>query len=114
MNALDSAKEYARCSGGQARCDGWDALTSRLNLRLVIDWSLRTDPARPNKHSKSIELCVSREAIDDYKGSTQQRRATADKALARHILARLKSFNPEHQTPREIVPPVNDGLSIRD
>jgi hypothetical protein len=75
------------------------------DFRLIIDWRLGSDPQRPNKRSKSIELCISEEAVSDYANSNERQRRAADAGLARYLKEQLASFDPEHETPREIVPP---------
>lgn len=75
------------------------------DLRLLIDWRLGTDPQRPNKRSKSIELRVSYEAISDYANSTGRQQKVADALLAKAVKAKLAEFDENHNARREVVPP---------
>jgi hypothetical protein len=72
------------------------------DLCLFVVWKLGTDPERPNKSSRSIEVRITREAMSDYTNSDENQRRVADALLRQYVQGKLASFEPEHDTPREV------------
>jgi hypothetical protein len=69
-------------------------------LTFSIDWLLNTDPSRPNKRSRLINLSISREATEDCDDFNR-----AERKLRKLIQEKLSHFNPEHESPRHVPPP---------
>jgi len=76
------------------------------DICVYADWKLGNDPARPNKRSKKIRICVSRAAIDDYTDGSEQNRKSADERLRRAVAAQLQAFNPDHNVPAHVPVPI--------
>lgn len=76
----------------------------------VIDWKLNTDPARPNKRSKTINLYFSPEAVDDYLASADAKKGEADVRLQEFVAAQLTRFNPDHDTRVDQIPPAGTWI----
>ena len=73
---------------------------------IYVDWKLGTDPARPNKGSKMINICISCEAVDDYTDGSEQNRQSADERLRRVVAARLQVFDPDHNVAVHVPVPI--------
>ena len=74
-------------------------------IRYRVDWKI---PAvgRPNRHSRPIVLRLSSALLEDYESArTNAIRASIDKRMVSHVRARLATFDPEHDFPREAVVP---------
>lgn len=76
------------------------------DICIYVDWKLSNDPARPNKRSKKIKICISRAAIDDYRNGGEQNRKSADEKLGKVLAAQLQVFNPEHNVPAHVPVPI--------
>ena len=76
------------------------------DIRIYVDWQLGNDPARPNKRSKTIKICISRTTIDDYADGSVQNRKSADEKLRRVVAARFHAFDPEHNVPAHVPVPI--------
>ena len=74
-----------------------DFRISRKDDRCIyVSWKLGNHPERLNKRSKEIKICISREAVEDYMGSSDKDRPRADENLLRIVAAKFRTFNPEH------------------
>lgn len=51
------------------------------NYRLSVFWKLESDPERPNKPSKTIQVIISKEVIDDYVNKSENHRRADDEKL---------------------------------
>lgn len=68
----------------------------KSDLRVDISWPLNTDQSeRQNKHSKTIELRISQEAADNYKGRSPTRQEADDNKLVSFVKYRLSLHDPE-------------------
>lgn len=76
------------------------------DICIYVDWKLNSDPARPNKRSKKIKICISRAAIDDYEDGGEQNRKSADQKLGNVVAAQLQVFDPEHSVPAHVPVPI--------
>lgn len=76
------------------------------DICIYADWKLGNDPARPNKRSKTIKICLSREAFNDYVSGGKQSRKSADERLRRAVAAQLKVFDPDHKVPAHVPAPI--------
>jgi hypothetical protein len=75
------------------------------DLYLRISWHLNDDPLRPNKRSRNILLRIPEEVLEDHLYVDDPRRHEAEQRLAEFVRARLKTFNPQHDTPANKTPP---------
>jgi hypothetical protein len=80
------------------------------DLVLAISWRLGTDPERPSKRSKTVQLTISQEALDDYARAPEGQKQASDARLERHLAERLTGFDPEHQAPLGHEPPIERWL----
>lgn len=78
------------------------------DLFIRVSWRLNDDPSRPNKKSRNVILAISQEALDDYIYVDDRRRVDAEHKLSQFIAARLRHFNPRHDTPAHGTPPRED------
>ena len=76
------------------------------DICIYVDWKLGNDPARPNKRSKKIKICISRAAIDDYTDGSEQNRNSADEKLRRIVGPQFQAFDPEHNVPTHVSVPI--------
>ena len=96
--------EFAQCfiallapvfpSGAELR-----ALPSREGLQISVSWKLMSDPARKNKRSRRIIMLLSEEALEDYVDGDLHTRNTIEGRIVHFATERVKSFNPNHETP---------------
>lgn len=76
------------------------------DICICVDWQLGNDPARPNKRSKKIRICISRAAVDDYTDGSEQNRKSADERLRRAVAAQLHMFKPDHNVAAHVPMPI--------
>ena len=76
------------------------------DLDLMMSWRLGTDPKRPGKRSKMIQVTITTEALEDYAAAPIGQRQMADARLAQHLENQLARFDPEHHAPLGRAPPV--------
>lgn len=76
------------------------------DICVYVDWKLGSDPVRPNKRSKTIRVCISREAISDYLNGSEVACKRADERLRKTVAERLHSFQPRHDAPPHAPAPV--------
>ena len=74
--------------------------------RLLVSWKLHSDPMRPARRSKIVQLVVSSEAVDSYARSPAGARPSADARLEAWLRVKLGSFDGDHDTYEGFEPPV--------
>lgn len=74
--------------------------------RLLVSWRLGTDPARPSKRSKIVQIVIDDEALEDYAHSPIGARFAADARLEAWLRAKWESFDGDHDTQERFYPPV--------
>ncbi len=79
-------------------------------INVVVAWRLKNDPERPNKMSKTISICVSHEAVQDFASASGSAQANAYGCVTNFLSEKLAYFNPDHDTPRYEPPPVEQWL----
>lgn len=70
-----------------------------------IDWPLETDTDRPNKRSRLIIVCLSREFMSDYVAASPNNQTSETKRVVGQIKAKLAQFDPTHDSPKNALPP---------
>lgn len=83
---------------------------SRLSFACSIYWKLGNDRNRPNKPSKIIIILISYEAIED--SNYQKRDREVQDKFRSFIDAKYKTFNPDHNEPREKSPPNEEWIVV--
>ena len=73
---------------------------------LLVSWRVGTDRARPNRRSKTVRVTVSEEALEDYARSPAGPKRAADMRFERWLRRELGAFEPGHDTPYGVEPPV--------
>jgi len=76
------------------------------SFTLCIHWKLNNDLQRPNKHSKTIAIFIPQELIEDFPSYSEAIQQSALSRLRTYIAAHLNNFNPEHDTPKGFLEPV--------
>ena len=76
------------------------------NICIYADWQLGDDPARPNKRSKKIKICIDQAALEDYTDADDGNRKSADQLLRKVVAAQLHAFNPDHNVPAHVPVPI--------
>ncbi len=75
-------------------------------LHVGVSWKLEDDPERPNKMSKTIAICVSHEAAQDFAAASAANQNGAPQRVRTFLAQRLAQFDPKHNTPKHESPPV--------
>jgi hypothetical protein len=73
---------------------------------LLASWKLGTDAARPNKRSKTVQIKISQEAMEDYAQGVDGQREYADQRLESLLRKRLAQLDPSHDAPLGTEPPM--------
>jgi hypothetical protein len=73
---------------------------------LLASWKLGTDASRPNKRSKTVQIVISREAIEDYAQGINGKREYTDQRFESLLRNRLAQFDPSHDAPLGTEPPM--------
>jgi hypothetical protein len=76
------------------------------SICVYADWQLGNDPARPNKRSKKIKICIDEAAVDDYADGDDGNRKSADQRLRKIVATQLQMFNPDHSSPAHVPVPI--------
>ena len=76
------------------------------DLVLLASWKLGTDASRPNKRSKTVQIGISREALEDYAQGLNGEREYADRRLEVLLRKRLAQLDPSHDAPLGTEPPM--------
>ena len=86
-----------------------DAIIQRVlssgDFSFEIDWPLNSDPDRPNKRSRMVVVCFSREFMADYVAATPSDRVHELKHIAEQIKSEFEKFDPTHELPANTLPP---------
>lgn len=80
------------------------------SLNVGVSWKLNDDPERPNKMSKTIAICVSHEAAQDFASASQANQAGAHQRVANYLTQKLAHFDPTHNAPKYEIPPVEQWI----
>lgn len=75
-------------------------------FNLAVSWKLNDDPEQPNKISRPISICVSREAAQDYASASAARQDAVHQRVVAFLSAKLEDFDPMHDVSRYEIPPV--------
>lgn len=75
-------------------------------LNIGVFWKLNDDPSRPHKMSKTISVCVSHEAAQDFSNASATAQDAAYQRIAAFLSAKLATFDPQHDAPIGQMPPV--------
>ena len=75
------------------------------SLRVDVSWKLNDDPERPSKMSKTILICVSREALQDFARASAANQGDVYNRVLAFLSAKLAQFDPQHNAPRHESPP---------
>lgn len=84
--------------------------SSTFGFDVGVSWRLNDDPERPNKMSKTILICVSHEAAQDFTSALARDQADACSRLNSFLSQKLANFDPKHNAPRHEPPPVEQWL----
>ena len=76
------------------------------SLNVGVSWQLNDDPERPNKMSKTISICVSHEAVQDFASASAANQGAAYRRVSEFLSTKLAQFDPQHNAPRHESPPV--------
>ena len=76
------------------------------DLKVDVSWKLNNDPERPNKMSKTILICVSHEAAQDFASIAASHESTAYRCVTTFLSSKIAAFDPQHNAPRDEVPPI--------
>lgn len=75
-------------------------------INVDVSWKLNDDPERPNKMSKTISICVSHEAAQDFANASAIDQGAAYPRVAAFLSAKLATFDPQHNIPKNEMLPV--------
>jgi hypothetical protein len=83
-------------------------IVSRIKaLKINVSWPLNDDSERPNKTSKTILICVSHEAAQDFSNVNQ---GAAYNRVLEYLQGRLAQFDPQHNAPKSEMSPVEEWV----
>ena len=75
-----------------------------------VDWKT-PEEGRPNKHSRPIEIILTREVLEDYEDAPRDEdRADMDRRIVEYVETRLANFKPEHNLRREQPVPAEEWV----
>jgi hypothetical protein len=75
-------------------------------LNVGVSWKLNDDPERQNKMSKTIWICVSHEAVQDFASASAADQGAAYRRVSEFLSKKLAQFDPQHDAPRHEPPSV--------
>ncbi|NPU83004.1 MAG: hypothetical protein HPY65_00840 [Syntrophaceae bacterium] len=65
---------------------------------IQVDWKLESDPMRPDKRSKKIQIIIREKVIDNYLDKNRQDRDLDNDTLKQSVCERYNMFHPEDDT----------------
>jgi hypothetical protein len=77
-----------------------------INGEFVVSISWRVGHHRMDNWSKEIRITLPREAVERYGKLNEKGRAKANGNLVSFVQLRLGEYNPHHDRPRFLLPPV--------
>lgn len=80
------------------------------SLNVGVSWKLDDDPERPNRMSKTIAICVSHEAAQDFVSASVANRAGTYQRVLVFLTQKLAQFDPTNNAPRYEIPPVEQWV----
>ena len=80
------------------------------SLKVGVSCPLNDDPERPNKMSKTISICASHEAAQDFASASASNQGAAYSRVLAFLAANLAQFDPKHNAPRYDSPPVEQWV----
>jgi hypothetical protein len=80
------------------------------SLNVGVSWKLNDDPERPNKMSKTIAICVSHEAAQDFASASAANQSGAYQRVSAFLAQKLAQFDPTHNAPKYEAPPVEQWV----
>jgi hypothetical protein len=66
---------------------------------IKVRWKIRSDPTRPHKPARGINIYFTREFCKAYEGLDEPRQADWDVKIREILAARYATFNPDHNAP---------------
>lgn len=76
------------------------------DFKVEVAWALDTgDPVRPKKASKTLLIIIPWETIIEYQ-EKPERQKSADAKIIQFIKKNLDNFDPNHDNPMNVEPPV--------
>lgn len=79
-------------------------------FNVCVSWKLNDDPNRPNKMSKTISICVSHEAAQDFASASAVDQGYTFHRVMAFLTAKLATFDPKHNAPKHEAPPVEQWV----
>lgn len=79
-------------------------------MNVNVSWKLDDDEERPNKRSKTISICVSHEAAQDFASASAANQEAAYQKVSRFLATKLAQFEPQHNTPKYEASPVEQWV----
>ena len=77
---------------------------------IKVSWTLKSDPSRPTKQSKTIKIIIPQEIIIFYPNEQKSIKTGIDERLRKFIKQKLSLFNPNHDKARHELPPVETWI----
>ena len=87
---------------------------SKNNHIIQIDWRLGNDPQKPSKRSKTIEITIKEDAIEDYLDKNKLDRELYGILLKNLICERYNHFDPDIDARTSQYIPVEKWLISKD
>jgi hypothetical protein len=87
---------------------------SKNNHIIQIDWRLGNDPQKPGKRSKTIEITIKEDAIEDYLDKNKLDRELYGILLKNFICERYNHFDPDIDARTSQYIPVEKWLISKD
>lgn len=76
-------------------------------FKVEVAWAFDTDdPIRPIKASKTLWIIIPWDTIIEYEGKLQSWQKSADEKIIQFIKKYLEDFDPNHDNPRNVEPPI--------
>ena len=85
-------------------------IRANKHLIIAIDWRLKSEGDLQDKFSRLIKIIISEEIVLCYEKKSQKQQMSVDKRIVEYVQERLKTFNPDHDTPRGGIPPQEDWV----
>lgn len=80
------------------------------SVNVKVSWKLNDGSERPNKMSKTIAICVSHEAAQDFASASAANQLGTYQRVLVFLAQKLAQFDPAHNASKSEVPPIEQWI----
>ncbi len=79
-------------------------------IKYNVSWKLNNDPERPHKMSKTISICLSPQAVQEFASASPAQQESAYGRLTAFLSEKLAKFDPQHDAAKNEAAPTEQWM----